>query len=140
MAWEAPSCSSRPAAPPYVPFVYDVPILAGWSTCYRIDRTSTAGSPCCHRSRRPENVYFCFKACLSSYAYHCRAYRRCGCTYLPFLSPIFGHVSVCEFYMSHPIRRPVKRLTAHVARQWCIFFLLQFSIFVCTMYDFLRQK
>lgn len=60
--------------------------------------------------------------------------------YLSFLSPIFGHVSVCEFYVPHPIWRPVKCLTAHVACQWCIFLLLQVSILVCTVYDFLRRK
>jgi len=60
--------------------------------------------------------------------------------YLSFLSPIFSHVSVRKFYMSHPIRRSVKRLTAHIACQWGIFFLLHISILIRAMYDLLRQQ
>lgn len=60
--------------------------------------------------------------------------------YLPSLSPILGHVSVREFYMPHPIRRPVERLTAHVAGQWCILFFLHVCVLIRTVYDFLREE
>lgn len=64
----------------------------------------------------------------------------CQSAYLPSLSPILGHVSVREFYMPHPIRRPVERLTAHVAGQWCILFFLHVCVLIRTVYDFLREE
>lgn len=67
-----------------------------------------------------------------------RAREECNSAYLPFLSPILGHVSVRELYMPHPIRRPVERLTAHVAGQWCILLLFHVSVFIRTVYDFLQ--
>lgn len=60
--------------------------------------------------------------------------------YLSFLSSIFSHVSVREFYMSHPVWRSVKRLTTHIARQWCIFLFFHISVFVRAMHNLLRRE
>lgn len=83
---------------------------------------------------------FRFKECLS-YIVVARADKNMlSSAYLPSLSPILGHVSVREFYMPHPIRRPVERLTAHVAGQRCILFFLHVCVLIRTVYDFLHGR
>lgn len=88
-------------------------------------------------SWKSKKKFFFYNICISSYARN--VLWRIN-IYFSFLSSIFSHISVRVFYMSHPIRRPVERLTAHVACQWCILLLLHISILVRAVYDLLRKE
>lgn len=58
--------------------------------------------------------------------------------YLAFFPSVFCHIRMRKFYMSDPIGRSIKGLTAHVASKRRVFFFLNIPIFIRAVNDFLQ--
>lgn len=60
-------------------------------------------------------------------------------TNLSLFPSVFSHISVSEFYVSHPIRRSIKRLTAHITSQRRVLLFFDITILICTVDNFLQN-